>query len=101
MVTPDIRPYGVDQQQTGNLSPMNSNRMKNDDIDGSKPNACGHARRFKGKDYMNIEDIPGAKSRYRELEERRAHARDMSQGDHSRSGSNLDVRDINLDKPLY
>ena len=45
MVMPDIRPYGVDQQP-GNLSPLNSNRLKNDDIEGSKPNACGHARRF-------------------------------------------------------
>ena len=50
---------------------------------------------------MNVEDIPGAKSRYRELEERRAQAREQSQRDHSRSNSNLDVRDINLDKPLY
>ena len=98
---PDIRPYGVDQHQPGTISPLNSNRLKNDDIEGSKPNACGHARRFQGKDYMNVEDIPGAKSRYRELEERRAQAREQTQRDHSRSNSNLDVRDINQDKPLY
>ena len=63
------RPYGLDQNQR-DLSPK-SDRLRTDDIDGASPNAYGRARYLQGKDYMNIQDIPGAKPRYRELIERR------------------------------
>ena len=42
-----------------------------DDIEGARPNAFGKVASIKGKDYMKIEDIPGARPRYVEDEERR------------------------------
>ncbi len=63
--------------------------MQTDDIDGAQPNAFGKVSAIKGRDYMQVEDIPGAKSRYLEqsqLRDKLAKAREKDF---------LDVRDIN------
>jgi len=62
------KPYGTDKKYQA--SPEYS-RFRVDDIDGASPNAFGKARSIKGKDYMQIADIPGARPRYLETEERR------------------------------
>ena len=61
-------PYGTDKKYQA--SPEYS-RFNVDDIEGARPNAFGKVASIKGKDYMKIEDIPGARPRYVEDEERR------------------------------
>ena len=46
--------------------------MRVDDIEGATPNAFGKVRDINGRDYMTVEDIPGAKPRYLAEEQRRA-----------------------------
>ena len=85
----DNRPNGVEIASQGSNSPK-ADRMLTDDIDGTKPNAFGRAARFaQGKDHMSIGDIPGAKPRYLELEERRAKIGNQ------RANNFMDVKDIN------
>lgn len=82
------RPYGV-----GDKNDYNStiDRHHTDDIPGASPNAYGKARYITGKNYMDIQDIPGAKPHYREVEERYARI-GVQRG---RGNQTLDVQDIN------
>jgi len=63
--------------------------MRTDDIDGASPNAYGKVRHIQGRDYMQIQDIKGAKPRYIEQEELREKLV------RARQNSILDVSDIN------
>ena len=84
-------PEGYDEPR--DYSPK-VNRFSTDDIEGASPNAYGKARYITGKNYMDIQDIPGAKPRYKEIEERR-----LKHGALSPGRPILDVTDINQRKP--
>ena len=63
------KPYAIDEKMR---SPRSSSALRCDDIEGASPNAFGKAKDIKGKDYMKVNDIEGARPRGLEREEHRA-----------------------------